>query len=109
MAHVIVSKFGDHLPLYRLEHIFARQGVPLRRSTLCNWLAQAAEVLTPLCHLMAREVLRSLVVQSDGGRAPGGSDRGHRPVEKSQRFVEIGPAVITFVPLDQDHREVAGI
>jgi hypothetical protein len=65
LAHVSVSKFGDHLPLYRQAHLFARQGVPLSRSTLCDWLKQAADLLTPLCHLMTQEVLRSRVVQSD--------------------------------------------
>jgi transposase len=65
LAHVIVSKFGDHLPLYRQAHMFARQGVPLSRSTLCDWLKQAADLLTPLCHLMTQEVLCSQVVQSD--------------------------------------------
>jgi len=70
LAHVIVSKFGDHLPLYRLEQIFSRQGVPLSRSTLCDWLKRAADLLKPLCDLMAQEVLRSLVVQSDDTPVP---------------------------------------
>ena len=65
LAQVIVSKFGDHLPLYRQAQQFARQGIPLSRSTLCDWLKQSAGVLTPLCHLMTQEVWRSLVVQSD--------------------------------------------
>jgi len=70
LAQVIVSKFGDHLPLYRLEQIFSRQGVPLSRSTLCDWLKRAADLLKPLCDLMAQEVLRSLVVQSDDTPVP---------------------------------------
>jgi transposase len=65
LAQVIVSKFGDHLPLYRQVQQFARQGVPLTRSTLCDWLKRAADLVTPLCHLMTQEMLRSLVVQSD--------------------------------------------
>jgi len=80
LAHVIVSKFGDHLPLYRLEHIFGRQGVPLSRSTLCNWLQRAADLLKPLCDVLAQEVLRSLVVQSDDTPVPvqDGSRDTHR-------------------------------
>jgi transposase len=70
LAHVIVSKFADHLPLYRLEQIFRRQGVPLPRSTLCDWLRQAAALVTPLCQLMSREVLRSQVVHSDDTPVP---------------------------------------
>ena len=48
LAHVIVSKYVDHLPLYRQERILARQGVSLRRSTLCDWMAASAERLRPL-------------------------------------------------------------
>jgi transposase len=65
LAHVIVSKFVDHLPLYRLERQFARQGVPLSRQTLCDWLARSAELLTPLCQLMIGQVLHSRVIQTD--------------------------------------------
>jgi transposase len=70
LAYVILSKFGDHLPLYRLEQIFARQGVPLARSTLCDWLQSAADLVTPLYHLLLRDVLCSLVVQSDDTPVP---------------------------------------
>ena len=41
LAHVLVNKFADHLPLYRQSQIFARQGVTLDRSTLCNWVGRA--------------------------------------------------------------------
>jgi transposase len=70
LAHVIVSKFADHLPLYRLEQMFARQGVPLARQTLCDWLRRSAEVLTPLCQLMIRQVLQSRVIQTDDTPVP---------------------------------------
>ena len=65
LAYLIVSKFGDHLPLYRLEHIFARQGVNLKRSTLCDWLLATAEVLRPLYRVLVDEVFQSWVVQTD--------------------------------------------
>jgi transposase len=65
LAYVIVSKFGDHLPLYRLEHIFGRSGVSLRRSTLCDWLADSATLLRPLYQVMVQEVLQSWVIQTD--------------------------------------------
>ena len=39
LAHVLISKYGDHLPLYRQAQIFARQGMTLDRSTLCDWVA----------------------------------------------------------------------
>src|SRR3990170_7485305 len=59
IAEIIVSKFGDHLPLYRLEDIFVRCGVHFARSTLCDWVAAAADLLRPLYDLQ-----RQLVVQS---------------------------------------------
>ena len=42
LAYVIVSKFSDHLPLYRQQDVLSRHGIFLARSTLCDWLAQCA-------------------------------------------------------------------
>jgi len=65
LAHVIVSKFCDHLPLYRCECMLARFGVNLSRSTLCDWLAQSAALLQPLWELLHARVLQSRVIQTD--------------------------------------------
>jgi hypothetical protein len=62
---VIVSKFGDHLPLYRLEDIFTRYGVHICRSTLCDWVKSAAELLQPLYALQRQRVLQSSVMWTD--------------------------------------------
>ncbi len=70
VAYVITSKYADHLPLHRQEAILARHGVELSRSTLCGWMAAAANLLTPLYALMLAEVLRSRVVQTDETRLP---------------------------------------
>src|SRR5438105_3187618 len=48
VAHVLVSKYADHLPLYRQAQIYARQGIELDRSTLADWVGQAAFHLRPL-------------------------------------------------------------
>jgi transposase len=48
LAHLIVSKCVDHLPLHRLERIYERQGYILPRSTTCDWLAACADLLKPL-------------------------------------------------------------
>ena len=48
LAHVLVSKYGSHLPLYRQSEIFAREGVDLDRSTLAGWVGAASELLAPL-------------------------------------------------------------
>ncbi|RUL81041.1 IS66 family transposase, partial [Tautonia sociabilis] len=65
LAHVITSKFADHLPLYRLEGIFGRHGVELPRSTMCDWMADCAGLLEPIARAMARRVLGSKVVGVD--------------------------------------------
>ena len=65
LAQVIVSKYADHLPLYRLEGIFARQGVHFARQTLCDWCAGCADLLTPLAELIREEVLASFVIHTD--------------------------------------------
>jgi transposase len=65
LAHLIVSKFCDHLPLYRCERMFLRFGVNLSRSTLCDWLAQVAALLRPLWELLHARVLQSRVIQTD--------------------------------------------
>ena len=70
LAYIITSKLGDHLPLYRLEHIFARQQVDVARSTMCSWLLAAAELLRPLTDLMTARVRQSRVIHTDETRVP---------------------------------------
>lgn len=70
LAMVAVSKFSDHAPLYRQEGMLARSGLDLSRSTLCNWLAEGADLITPLVDLMRRDVLRSGVIQTDDTPVP---------------------------------------
>jgi len=65
LAHVIVSKYADHLPLHRLEGIFDRHGVTLRRSTLCGWMRQSADLLSPLYGEMVDRVLTSKTIGTD--------------------------------------------
>ena len=65
VAHVITSKYCDHLPLYRQERILARHGVELSRTTLCGWVLKAANKLAPLVDAMQREVLASRVIHTD--------------------------------------------
>src|ERR687885_1052157 len=52
LAHVLVAKYADFLPLYRQAQIFARQGVELDRSTLCDWVGRACWWLEPLWRLL---------------------------------------------------------
>jgi transposase len=65
LAHLIVSKYTDHLPLHRLQRAYERQGYFLHRSTLCDWLGACADVLRPLYDLMVGAVLQSRVIHTD--------------------------------------------
>jgi transposase len=65
VSEIAVSKFGDHLPLHRQAAIYRREGVPLDKATMCEWLARASDLLTPVVQQMHRELLTSPVVQSD--------------------------------------------
>jgi transposase len=70
LAYVVTSKLADHLPLYRLEQIFARQQVSISRSTLCGWIAAAAKVVEPLYKLMCGRVRQSEVLHTDDTPVP---------------------------------------
>lgn len=70
LAHLIVSKYLDHLPLHRLEGTFARQGVDVSRKTMCDWMASCAELLMPLYELLKADVLRSRAIHTDDTRVP---------------------------------------
>ena len=70
LAYVAVSKLGDHLPLYRLEQIFARVGVDIARSTMCGWMDSMATLVRPLYDLMGRRVKQSEVIHTDDTRVP---------------------------------------
>ena len=59
IAHVVVSKFCDSLPLYRQAQMLERQGITLDRSTLSNWVGRACWWLTPLYELVVGTVLSS--------------------------------------------------
>ena len=65
LAHLIVSKYVDHLPLYRLEHIYERQGVFLSRSTLCDWLLACGRLLRPLYDVLVLRLLLSRALHTD--------------------------------------------
>ncbi len=65
LAHVLVSKYCDHTPLYRQTQIYARAALELHRSTLTDWVAQAAHLLTPVADAIGRYVLAAYKVHGD--------------------------------------------
>lgn len=70
LAHVLVAKFADHLPLYRQSEIYAREGVELERSTLADWVGQSAALLRPLIDALTRHVLAGDRVHADDTPVP---------------------------------------
>jgi len=70
VAHVLVSKYADHLPLYRQAQIYARQGIDLDRSTLADWVGRAAWHLRPLQERLLEHIRASTKIFADETRAP---------------------------------------
>lgn len=70
VAHVLVSKYADHLPLYRQAQIYSRQGVNLDRSTLADWVGRAAFELRPVFAALMADLKRSTKLFMDETRAP---------------------------------------
>jgi transposase len=70
VAHIIVSKYADHLPLYRQSQIFARQGVNLDRSTLASWVGRAAFALRPVFDALITDLKGSSKLFMDETTAP---------------------------------------
>ena len=70
IAHVIVSKYADHLPLYRQAQIYARQGIDLDRSTLAAWVGRAAFELRPVYDALMADLKRSTKLFMDETVAP---------------------------------------
>lgn len=65
LAHVLVSKYADHLPLYRQSQIYAREGVDLNRSTLTDWVGSSTALLEPLADAIGRMVRRGAAIFAD--------------------------------------------
>lgn len=65
LAHVVIEKYVDHLPLYRQGQRLRRQGITLSDSTLGGWIAQSAALIAPLYEALREEVLKSGYIQAD--------------------------------------------
>jgi transposase len=85
LAHVLVSKFDDHLPLYRQNEIFARMGANIPASTLVDWCGQGVRVLEPLVERIRANILASDRLHAD--------DTPVRVLDPSKRIDGIGKGV----------------
>jgi len=70
LAHVLVAKYCDHLPLYRQSGIYAREGVDLERSTLADWVGQCSALLRPLVERLRQHVLAGEKLHADDTPVP---------------------------------------
>lgn len=65
LSHVLVSKFQDHLPLYRQEQMLRRIGIDIPRSTLCLWVIRSAELLKPMMKIIRNQIIGYDIAYSD--------------------------------------------
>lgn len=65
LAHTIVSKYEDHIPLHRQERMFARYGIEISKSTLCDSILQCANLLSPLVDRLKQDILKSPKIHTD--------------------------------------------
>ena len=70
LAHVVIAKYADHLPLYRQEQIFARAGVAIPRSTLAEWVGVCGVRLQPLADALRDTLLNEAVLHADETPVP---------------------------------------
>jgi transposase len=70
LAHVLVSKYGDHLPLYRQQEMYAREGVELERSTMAAWVGGVSRLLEPLVEALRGHVMAAQKLHADDTPVP---------------------------------------
>jgi transposase len=70
LAHILVSKYADHLPLYRQSEIYAREGVELERSTMAEWVGKRFALLEPLVDALGRHVIATPKLHADDTPVP---------------------------------------
>jgi len=100
LAHVITSKYCDHLPLHRQERIIGRHGVHLSRKTLCGWVLQCAEVLRPVVDAMREAVLRSKVIHTDDTPVKVQDQNKERTTRKAYLWPYVGDGNHPYIVFD---------
>ena len=70
LANVLVSKYADHLPLYRQSGIYAREGVDINRNTMADWVGRSMELVRPLVDAISRHVMQGPAIHTDDTPVP---------------------------------------
>jgi transposase len=99
LAHILVNKYADHLPLYRQRKQFLREGVDIAESTINDWVTKGSRLLEPLFEVLINQVKQSDYLQADetampvlSQDKPGSTHKGYfwgyySPVNKTHCFV----------------------
>jgi hypothetical protein len=99
ISHIIVSKFADHLPLYRQDGIFEREGVTIPRGTQTSWVLQVYEAIRPLEQELKKAVLESDILFTDDSIIPL-QVKGNGRVKKARLWVYVrggpGPPLTVY-------------
>lgn len=99
LSHIIVSKFADHLPLYRQDVIFEREGVSISRATQTSWMLQIYEAIQPLGDVLKHVVLEDDILFTDDSIIPL-QVKGNGRVKKARLWVYVrggpGPPLTVF-------------
>jgi transposase len=99
LAYVLMAKFGYHLPLYRIEQVFAHQGVPIARTTLCDWVLHCGVALKPLSERLLVLLKQQAVIFSDDTTVAV-QDRGKTRETRFWVYAGHSPPIIVY-----DHTE----
>jgi len=103
VAHTIISKYADHLPLYRQSKIWQRVDVDLPRSTLCSWLLSVSELCEPLIALAHKMLLTENYIQADESPIQVLKEPDRKDTSKSYLWVYRGGGTVIF-----DYQETRG-
>jgi transposase len=100
LADTVVKRWEDHLPLYRLERIFGREGLPLARSTICDWHAAGALLVKTLVEAMWKDALASALLLTD---ATGVLVQAKEKCRRGHFFVVVAPEKHVFFRYSPTH------
>jgi transposase len=103
IAHTIISKYSDHIPLYRQSKIWDRVDIDLPRSTLCSWLINTAELCEPLVNLLHANLLKENYIQADESPIQVLKEPGRKNTSQSYLWVYRGGGIVIF-----DYQETRG-
>jgi transposase/regulator of replication initiation timing len=114
LSHVCISKFDDHLPLYRQSEIWARLGVEIPRSTLSSWVIQVGKLVEPLVELLRQTICATDYAHADETQTQVLKEKGRTPTSTSYMWLymtgsyavgEITPKPISVVYDYQETRK----